>query len=69
MITESVQIKALDNRNVYVDHYDDDVWLSIQTSAGSANCVIPMAEAQKMFNALKELLASREARRQFTASC
>jgi len=59
-MSESILIKAQDNRTVFVDQNDNDIWLSIQTNGGGAHCVIPRDEAQKMVKALQEFLGKME---------
>ena len=59
-MTESIIIKAQDNRSVFVDQNDNDIWLSIQTNSGSSHCVIPREQAQKMVDTLIHLLAQEE---------
>jgi len=59
-MSESIIIKAKDNRSVFVDQIDNDIWLSIQTNSGSSHCVIPRDEAKKMITALQELLGQME---------
>ena len=59
-MTESVRINAQEGRGVYIDSFEQDVWISIQTGAGSAHCVIPRDEAYKMLKTLHELLGQME---------
>ena len=59
-MTESVRIEAQQNRAVYMDSFDQDIWFSIQTGAGSAHCVVPRDEAYKMLKTLHELLGQME---------
>ena len=59
-MTESILIKAQDNRTVFVDQNDNDIWLSIQTNSGGAHCVIPRDEADKMVKALQDLIGKME---------
>ena len=56
-MADSIRIKAEENRNVYIDQFDNSIWLSIQTRGGSSYCVIPREEAQKMVDTLIHLLA------------
>jgi hypothetical protein len=59
-MSESIRISAEEGRGVYIDSFEQDVWLSIQTRGGSAHCVIPRDEAKKMITALQELLGQME---------
>jgi hypothetical protein len=59
-MSDSIRISAEDRRSVYIDQFDQDIWLSIQTSSGGAHCVIPRDEAYKMLKALHELLGQME---------
>lgn len=59
-MTESIIIRAQDNRSVFVDQNDKDIWLSIQTNSGGANCVIPREEANKMVKILQDLIGKME---------
>jgi hypothetical protein len=56
-MADSIVIKAEENRNVYIDQFDNAIWLSIQMRGGSAYCVIPREEAQKMVDTLIHFLA------------
>ena len=59
-MSESVRIQAQDRRSVFIDQFDGDIWLSIQTNSGGAHCVIPLDEAQKMVDTLIHFLAQEE---------
>ena len=56
-MTDSIIIKAEEDRNVYINQFDNSIWLSIQVRGGSSYCVIPREEAQKMVDTLIHLLA------------
>jgi len=60
IMSESVRISAEDNRSVYLDQFEQDIWLSVQTSGGGAHCVIPRDQAYKMLKTLHELLGQME---------
>jgi hypothetical protein len=57
---ESIRIEAQERRAVYLDHFDGDIWMSLQTTGGNAYCVIGKEEAYKMLKALHELLGQAE---------
>ena len=59
-MAESIRIEAQERRAVYLDHFDGDIWMSIQTTGGSANCVIDKKNAYEMLKALHELLGQME---------
>jgi hypothetical protein len=55
---ESTLISA-ENANVFVDKYDDGVWLSIQTMQGGAHCVIKPDQVKTMIVAMQNILESK----------
>ena len=59
-MADSIIIKAEEDRNVYINQFDNSIWLSIQVRGGSSYCVIPREEAQKMVDTLIHLLAQEE---------
>ena len=52
MITLQTRIKAQDKSRVYVDSYDDGVWLNIIHQAGSTNAVLSKEQAKDLIAAL-----------------
>jgi hypothetical protein len=56
-MSESVKIQAQDKRAVFIDQFDGDIWLSVQTSGSNSYCVIPKEQAQKMVDTLIHFLA------------
>jgi hypothetical protein len=45
---------------VFVDKYDEGVWLSIQLSNGSANCTLSIEAAKEMIAALTRIVEASE---------
>ena len=56
-MADSIIIKAEEDRNVYIDQFDNSIWLAIQMRGGSSCCVIPRKEVQKMVDTLIHFLA------------
>lgn len=51
------RIESTDEGSVlFVDKFDDGVWVSIQVRNGSARCLLSKAEALKMIGALKNVV-------------
>lgn len=46
------RIQAQDSRRIYVDQYDDGVWLSLHTEGFSANLVMNKEQAKDLIAAL-----------------
>jgi len=46
------RIQAMDNRRIYIDQYDDGVWLSLHTEGFSANLVMNKEQAKDLIAAL-----------------
>ena len=56
-MSDSIMIKANNQKNVFVDLNEDGIWLSIAVNGGSAYCTIPKDQAQKMVDTLIHFLA------------
>lgn len=52
----STRIDVDSHSVVFVDQFDEDVWLSIQVRNGSANCVMTKAQARKLIEALTQVV-------------
>lgn len=53
------RIESTDSGSViFVDKFDDEVWVSIQVRNGSARCLLSKQEAMKMIGALKNIVES-----------
>lgn len=52
----SARIDAENSGVVFVDQFDDDVWLAIHVRNGSANCVMTKAQARKLIEALTQVV-------------
>ena len=50
------RIQAKDNRRIYVDHYDDDIWLSTHSEGFSCNLVLSKDQAKDLIAALTRLV-------------
>ena len=46
------KIKAKDDQRLYVDQYDDGVWISLHHQHGSSNVVLDREQAKDMIAAL-----------------
>ena len=53
---EEVVIKGLDDSRVFVDEFDDDIWLSIQVRMGGARCILKRDQAKLLVEELQKLL-------------
>lgn len=53
-------IKARDNMTVFVNPYDDDVWMSIYGRDGSYRVIMTKEQAQKVVDALQLVIATTE---------
>ena len=49
-------VKAEEDTTVFVDRFDDDVWLSLQIRRGSANCVLTKDQARELIAALTKVV-------------
>ncbi len=47
-----VRIEATSNQRIYVDHFDDGVWINILHDAGSTNAVLTNEQAKNLISAL-----------------
>jgi uncharacterized protein YuzE len=43
---------------IFVDQFDDDVWLSVNVRGGGARCTITKAQAREMIAALQRVVDS-----------
>ena len=41
---------------VFIDQFDDDVWLSLQVRGGSARCTLTKEQAREMVAAIQRVL-------------
>lgn len=41
---------------VFIDQFDDDVWLSVQVNGGSARCTLTKEQARQMMDAIQRVL-------------
>jgi hypothetical protein len=55
-MTESIRIEAQDRRAIFVDKYDDGVWINLMATGGSANCVLNKEQAQSLLEALQSVI-------------
>jgi hypothetical protein len=46
------RIKAQDDQRIYVDQYDDGVWISLHHQHGSSNVVLDREQAKDLIAAL-----------------
>lgn len=53
-------IKARDNNTVYVNPFDDDVWMSIYGKDGSYRIIMTKEQAQQLVDALQSVIGTRE---------
>jgi hypothetical protein len=49
-------VKADIHTTVFVDRFDDGVWLSLQVQRGSANCVLTKDQARQLIAALTKVM-------------
>jgi hypothetical protein len=56
MEKEEVVIKGLDDGRVFVDEFDDDIWLSIQVRMGGARCILKRDQVKLLVEELQKLL-------------
>jgi hypothetical protein len=49
-------VKTDVNTTVFVDRFDDGVWLSLQAQRGSANCVLTKDQARALIAALTKVV-------------
>jgi len=59
MEKEEVVIKGLEDSRVFVDEFDDDIWLSIQVKMGGARCILKRDQAQLLVEELQKLLGGQ----------
>jgi len=52
------KIKAKDDQRLYVDQYDDGVWISLHHQHGSSNVVLDREQAKDMIAALIRIVDS-----------
>lgn len=50
------RIQAQDNRRIYVDHFDDGIWLSTHSEGFSCNLVLSKNQAKDLIAALIQLV-------------
>ena len=55
----TVQAKEIGER-IFMDKFDDGVWLSVHIHRGSASTVLTREQAQQMLDALTSLLSTNE---------
>lgn len=53
---EEVIIKADNGRTVFVDQFDEGLWLSIQVQGGSAHTVLTREQAEQLLAAVQQVL-------------
>lgn len=41
---------------VFIDQFDDDIWLSLQVRGGSARCTLTKEQARQMMDAIQRVL-------------
>lgn len=61
MSDKEFSIPCRDGDRIFVDAYDDGVWLSMSVRGGSAYTVMSREQAQEVLKALKSVLASETA--------
>lgn len=53
---EEVVIKTDNGRTVFVDQFDEGLWLSIQVQGGSAHTVLTREQAEQLLAAVQQVL-------------
>ena len=49
-------VKADIDTTIFVDQFDDSIWLSLQIQRGSANCVLTKDQARELIAALTKVV-------------
>ena len=61
MSNKEFSISANEGNRVFVDAYDDGIWLSMTVRGGSAYTTMTREQAKEMLKALETILASETA--------
>ena len=49
-------IKVAEGRKIFVDQYDEGVWLMIMNNGGTANCTMTREQAFELMSALRQAM-------------